>query len=246
METANPWLMRLVHRRKIIPVVGLFLLISTFAGAQQIRWAYRHNPEYDLRKISYGFAIGIHTSAYQIQYSPKFVTPDLDTVHSVNPPFNPGFSLGFLVNLRLHELLDLRLMPKAGFYNHRLIYNYTNRTSKEQFIETTMVEFPVLLKFKSMRRGNVRMYMLGGATPALEASGKREVESVTSNLTIKKGNISLDAGIGFDFYFPLFKFSQEIRFSRGVRNILGTDASAFKEPISRVNTNTISVYFIFQ
>ena len=99
METANPWLMRLVHRRKIIPVVGLFLLISTFAGAQQIRWAYRHNPEYDLRKISYGFAIGIHTSAYQIQYSPKFVTPDLDTVHSVNPPFNPGFSLGFLVNL---------------------------------------------------------------------------------------------------------------------------------------------------
>jgi len=26
--------------------------------------------------------------------------------------------------------------------------------------------------------------------------------------------------MGFDFYFPLFKFSQEIRFSRGLVNML--------------------------
>lgn len=222
------------------------LLSGGAAMGQHFRWAYRHNPAYDLRRISYGFSIGIHTSAYQVEYSPKFVTPELDTVHSVVPPFNPGFSLGFLVNLRLHEMLDLRLMPKAGFYNHRLLYRYTNRASKEQLIETTMVEMPLLLKFKSMRRGNVRMYMVGGITPALEASGKKEVTSTTANLSIRKGNFSIDGGIGFDFYFPLFKLSQEIRFSRGLPNLLGQDASAYKEPIRRINTNTISVYFIFQ
>ena len=236
--------MRAVRRLEIVTV--LVLVTSASALGQHFRWAYRNNPEYDRRRISYGFSIGIHTSAYQVSYSPRFVTPDLDTVHSVVPPFNPGFSLGFLVNLRLHEMLDLRLMPKAGFYNHRLIYRYTNRTSKEQLIETTMVEVPLLLKFKSMRRGNVRMYMVGGITPALEASGKREVTSLSSNLSIRKGNFSLDGGIGFDFYFPLFKLSQEIRFSRGLPNLLGNDASAFKEPLSRLNTNTISVYFIFQ
>jgi hypothetical protein len=236
--------MRDVHRGKIIFFFSI--LLACQAQSQNFQWARRNNPEYEKRRISYGFSIGIHTSAYQVKYSDKFITPALDTVHSVMPPFQPGFSLGFLVNYRLHEVLDLRLMPKAGFYNHKLIYNYTSQTFKTQIIETTMVELPLLLKYKSTRRGNVRMYVLGGVTPAFEASGKKGVESTTGNLSMRKGNLSLDAGMGFDFYFPLFKFSQEIRFSRGVVNILGTEASNFRDPIKYVNTNTISVYFIFQ
>lgn len=90
------------------------------------------------------------------------------------------------------------------------------------------------------------MYMIGGITPAIEASGKNDVQASSAVLDIKKSNISLEAGMGFDFYFPLFKFSQEIRFARGITNMLGPDSSIFSDPIQRLNTNTISVYFIFQ
>jgi len=190
--------------------------------------------------------IGVHTSAYDLKYSDKFVTQNFDTVHSVQGSFSGGFSLGFLVNLRLNEVLDLRVMPKAGFYTHKLTYFYTNNTTKQQQVETTMYELPVLLKYKSARRGNVRMYMVGGFTPGLEASGKNDVQSTTANLDIKGMNLSLDAGFGFDFYFPLFKFSQEIRFSKGVTNMLGTRTSPYSAPLQSLNTNTISVYFIFQ
>jgi len=224
----------------------VLLLISSTSWGQSFKWARQHNPNYDERKITYGFMIGIHTSSYQAKYSDKFVTQSFDTVHSVLTPFSPGFSLGFLVNLRLNSDLDLRIMPKAGFYDHQLEYNYTDETSQSQLTETTMVEFPILLKYKSMRRGNVRMYMVGGITPSIEASGKNDIQATTEVLDIKQTNLSLDAGIGFDFYFPLFKFSQEIRFSRGISNMLGPDPSKFKEPLNRVNTNTISVYFIFQ
>jgi len=224
----------------------LLLLLVSSASGQHFKWARQHNPNYDERKISYGFMIGIHTSAYQVKYSDKFVTQSFDTVHSVLTPFAPGFSLGFLVNLRLNSDLDLRIMPKAGFYDHQLEYNYTDETRQTQLTETTMVEFPILLKYKSMRRGNVRMYMIGGFTPSIEASGKNDIQATTEVLDIKQTNLSIDAGLGFDFYFPLFKFSQEIRFSRGIANMLGPDPSAFKEPLKRVNTNTISVYFIFQ
>jgi len=222
------------------------LFTATGAFGQTFKWARQHNPSYDLRKISYGFMIGIHTSAYQVKYSEKFVTQSFDTVHSVLTPFSPGFSLGFLVNLRLNNDLDLRIMPKAGFYDHKLEYNYTDETQQSQLTETTMVELPILLKYKSMRRGNVRMYMVGGVTPSIEASGKNDIQATTEVLDIKQTNLTLDAGIGFDFYFPLFKLSQEIRFSRGISNLLGPDPSTFKEPLSRLNTNTISVYFIFQ
>ena len=227
-------------------VVLCLLFISGVSEGQHFKWARRNNPEFDRRKISYGFMIGLHTSAYELKYSDQFVTQAFDSVHSVQGSFSGGFSLGFLVNMRLNDVLDLRVMPKAGFYNHKLTYYYTNNTTRQQLVETTMVEFPILLKYKSQRRGNVRMYMVGGITPGIEASGKNDVQSTTANLSIRSRNLSLDAGLGFDFYFPLFKFSQEIRFSRGISNMLGPDASIYSAPIKYLNTNTISVYFIFQ
>ena len=107
-----------------------------------------------------------------------------------------------------------------------------------------MVEFPVLLKYKSQRRGNVRMYMIGGVVPALEASGKKKTEE--RELGIRTSNISLDAGFGFDLYYPLFKFSPEIRFSRGIVNMLDRTTDAYGAPLKRINTNTVTLYLLFQ
>jgi Outer membrane protein beta-barrel domain len=243
--------MQSTHFRNKFALLGyqitvLILLSTGFSYGQHYKWARRNNPEFDRRKISYGFMIGVHTSAYQLKYSDQFVTQSFDTVHSVQPSFSAGFSLGFLVNLRISDVLDFRIMPKAGFYNHKLTYYYTNNSTKQQLVETTMVEFPVLLKYKSMRRGNVRMYMVGGFTPGIEASGKNDVQSTTANLDIKAFNMTIDAGLGFDFYFPLFKFSQEIRFQKGITNMLGSDPSIYSAPLKHLDTNTISVYFIFQ
>jgi hypothetical protein len=221
-------------------------LAPVISQGQIFKWARENNPNYDHRKISYGFMIGLHTTAYQVKYSDQFVTTQFDTVHSVMAEFSPGFSLGFLVNYRINEFLDLRLMPKAGFYTHKLRYTYTDETTDIQYVETTHVEFPLLLKYKSMRRGNVRMYMIGGITPGFELSGKNDIQTSSATLDIKKSNLQLEGGLGFDFYFPLFKFSQEIRFARGLVNMLGPDASVYKDPLDRLNTNTIAVYFIFQ
>ena len=226
--------------------ITLLLLLAANAGAQHYKWARRNNPEFDQRRITYGFMIGLHTSAYESKYSDAFVTQSFDTVHSVQGEFSSGFSLGFLVNLRLHEILDLRIMPKAGFYNHKLTYYFTDYSTKQQSVETTMIEFPILLKYKSMRRGNVRMYMVGGFTPGFEASGKNDAQTTDDAIDIKRFNLTLDAGVGFDFYFPLFKFSPEIRYSHGIVNMLGDSPSAFRDPLQGINTNTVGVYFIFQ
>jgi len=246
MRATYIWNKYPVYGRKIILLTVLLLLTVASAQAQLFKWARQHNPNYDDRKFSYGFSIGLHTSSYQLNYSDQFVTNKFDTVHSVQPQFIPGFSLGFLVNYRLNEFFDLRLMPKAGFYSHKLTYYYTNRTTQTQLIETTLLEFPLLVKFKSMRRGNVRMYMIGGFTPGIELSGKNDIGNSSGTIPIMKRNITVDAGIGFDFYFPLFKFSPELRFSRGLVNMLGDDQSIYKDPLNRLNTNTIGVYFIFQ
>ena len=90
------------------------------------------------------------------------------------------------------------------------------------------------------------MYMVGGIKPGIEASGKKDLENVTSSLEVTGANLNLDAGFGFDLYYPLFKFSPEIRFSRGIVNVLDNVNNPYGKPLKRINTNTITVYLLFQ
>ncbi len=245
MQFANVWNKLYLHRYKVI-AVAVLMLCALQSEAQKTRWVEKNNPNYDNRKLTYGFLIGIHSSIYQIKYSDKFVTPALDTVSAVLPSWSSGFSLGFIVNYRLTEFLDLRLTPEVAFYENKVRYQFTNDPPVDETVENTIVEFPILLKYKSERRGNIRMYMVGGVKPGIEASGKKNVDQTKATLEIKETHLNLEAGFGFDLYYPLFKFSPEIRFSRGLLNMLGNTTNEFGQPLQRVNTNTITLYLLFQ
>jgi hypothetical protein len=248
MQTTYFWNKFDLRWHKVIAVLALMLSVAGYCqGQAKTRWVQKNNPNYDQRKLTYGFLIGLHTTAYQMKYSDKFVTPEFDTLYAVEPRWSPGFSLGFIVNYKLGDFFDFRITPKVAFYEHKLTYSYTDDAkSMEEVVETTMVELPILLKYKSERRGNVRMYMIGGVKPGIEASGKKGIENATSSLEVKGANLSLDFGFGFDLYYPLFKFSPEIRFSKGLVDVLDNRINKFGQPLDRLNTNTITVYFLFQ
>ncbi|WP_441715993.1 type IX secretion/gliding motility protein PorT/SprT [Fulvivirga ligni] len=245
MQTFNLWRKLYIHRGKIILSI-LFLIIATNLSFGQRRVGM-NNPNYDDKLLSYGFLIGIHTSAYQLKYSDTFVTDSLDNLYSIDPKWSAGFSLGFIVNLRATDFLDIRALPTVAFYEHSLEYQAFDEAPFVETVETTVVELPILLKYKSERRGNTRMYFVGGVKPGYEAAGKNDVEAVgDDNLSIKEFNLSLDVGFGLDIYYPLFKFSPEIRFSRGMTNMLGPAGNQLSAGIDKINTNTITLYLLFQ
>jgi len=246
----NPYLRNkfYLYGSKIILLFVFILAAQGISHAQKFTYARRNNPNYDLRKLSYGFLIGLHTTAYQIKYSDSFVRPipPNDSLYAIEPQWSPGFALGFIVNYRIADFFDLRLTPNFAFYEHRLKYRFTN-TTQEQLIETVMVEVPLLLKYKSERRGNIRMYMVGGASVGLEASGKKQIENSSEGIDVQGTNISLQMGFGFDLYYPLFKFSPELRFSRGITNMLdNTKYTIYGYTLSRINTHKITLYLLFQ
>src|SRR5688572_21069970 len=100
MHIANLWSKLHLHRTKVILLLlPVLLCMAAESHAQRkIRWVRKNNPNYDERKLSYGFLIGLHSSQYQIKYSDRFVSQDFDTVQSVLTDWSPGFSLGFIVN----------------------------------------------------------------------------------------------------------------------------------------------------
>lgn len=244
MQATNLWDKLNIRRTKVVVIILLALVACPQLFAQ--RSVELNNPNYDNRFLSYGFLIGLHTSTYQLKYSQEFVD-DLDSVYSISPRFSPGFSLGFIVNFRVSDFLDVRLLPTVAFYEHELEYQFLDEPTQNELVETTVVEFPVLLKYKSERRGNTRMYFVGGVKPGIEASGKNDIqEGSDDNLNIDQFNLSLDVGFGIDIYYPLFKFSPEIRFSRGITNMLEPNNSPLSAGIDRLNTNTITLFLLFQ
>ncbi|MDH5474190.1 MAG: PorT family protein [Cyclobacteriaceae bacterium] len=234
-----------LYGRKII-VLFFVVFVCFNSSFAQLRQPNMNNPEYDNRMISYGFLIGLHTSGYQLKYADAFDT--IDSLHSIQTITSPGFSLGFIVNLRLTQFLDLRLLPKVAFYEHALQFIRTNDPTLNETVESTVVEFPLILKYKSVRKGNFGMYLVGGAKYGLEASGKNnENQNSNDELFIQGSNLSLDFGFGFDIYYPLFKFSPELRFSRGMSNmLLSGKTNDLSLGIKSLNINTITLYFLFQ
>lgn len=244
MQTINFRLKCALHGKK----VALLLLSGIFFISSQVIAQNQRTinlPDSDDKWLHYGFVIGAHSSNFRIKYSDKFVTPSLDTVQSIMPANKGGFSLGFILNFRIAKYADIRLLPKVSFYEHQLDYTYTNREPHSHLLESTVVEFPLLIKYKSARRGNIRMYMVGGINPSIRASGKKNQDSGEEKLVVDSNNLAVEYGFGIDMYYPLFKFSPEIRFSHGLLNLLGEDKSSYSAGLKAVTTHSVSLYLQF-
>ncbi len=248
MQDTHLWYQFHLYGKKVAFTLLMLSAFSSFVfKAQAQHYNKTENlPNYDERWLHYGFLIGIHSSNLRVRYADAFVTGQ-DSLHSVMAPNSFGFSLGLIANLRLADYLDLRVLPEVVFYENRLDYNLTGAAQPrvdKQLVEATFVEFPVMLKYKSVRRGNSRMYLIGGIEPSIEASGKKD-EGEDDKLSLKSSNLSLLLGFGMDVYFPLFKFSPEIRFSRGLVNAIG-EPNRYSQPLDRLVTNTVTLYLLFE
>lgn len=229
-----------IFRKKSLVVLFLIFVVTTAVKAQDPRWS--NLPTYDKRVLHYGFTLGLGTSGYRARLSQTFV--DTDSVKFVRPKFASAFTLGFVVNLRLHEYFDLRLLPTVGFYERSIDYQFTN-TLVKQSIESTFLEFPLLVKYKSQRRANARMYLVGGFKFSIEAGSKKK-EKKKTDLRTQNADFSIDYGVGFDFYMPLFKFSPELRLSHGFVNMLNNDPNIYSQSISKLTTHTLTLYLHFE
>lgn len=247
MQNINIRYQLYLHGKKIIfSLLLLFLLIPQLKAQSYNKT--ENLPNYDDRWLHYGFLIGVHSSSLRMQYSDAFASGELDSLHSIMAPNSFGFSLGLIANVRLADYLDLRVLPEFVIYENRMEYNTVSATQPRidrQLIESYFVEFPILLKYKSVRRGNSRVYLVGGIEPGISSSGKKD-EGEGEKLSLKDTNLSLQLGFGMDVYFPFFKFSPEIRFSRGLVNALSDETNRYSQPIDRLVTNTVTLYLLFE
>lgn len=246
MYTSYFWHQFYLHRKKII-VLGIYLSIFSFSFpclAQRPSLYEVHQADYDEKPLHYGFFLSGHYSKFTRTYSQAFVS-GADTAFAITPKGSPGFGLGFIVNYILNSHFEVRLLPSAAFYERSIDYRFNKGTEKTQLIESTFLELPVLIKYRSVRRGNVRMYMVGGIKPSVEI-GTNKKEREQDRLRTDNIDLAVEYGFGFDLFYSFVKVSPELRFSHGISNMLIKDTSPYSKGLDRLASHTISLYLFFE
>ncbi len=209
-------------------------------------------PNYDDKVLHYGFFLALNYSTFRVNHSQSFADSALSGTTSgrilaINPVSIPSFTTGFILNLKLSQHFDVRILPTVAFYQRYLEFRFKTDSTVRQLQQSTFsfVELPILLKYKSKRRHNTRMYALAGIKPGLEVGAKRD-EVDNSFLRVNTQDFAVEYGFGAELYYPLFKFAPEIRFSHGLANMMVKDPNPWARSMRRLTTHTVSIYFNFE
>ena len=108
----------------------------------------------------------------------------------------------------------------SGIYKNQVLYN------DQQRLESSFLEFPLLLKLKGDRLNNVRPYVIGGFNYRYDLAAKKDFDDEKPvYIRIKKPDLYYELGAGLDFYLPYFKLSVELKMSNGLSDILVKEVS---------------------
>ncbi len=204
----------------------------------------RYQPNYDNKRVHFGYFLGIVNTNYLIKYSDKHLDPN-NKYFVITSPTTTGIKAGAVVNYYINDYFDLRFSPLTiAIYGRKLL---VNDSLKFDQVDKAWFEIPVYLKYKSERRMNSRMFIFAGLKYGFETNVVNRKGASTSFAT-KSADISVDYGMGLELFREYFKITPEIHFSHGFRNMVNTGlpASNFLNNVDRMRTHSVSFFIVFQ
>lgn len=235
-------------KRKIIVfsfLLLLFSLDSLFAQKQKIL----NLPKYDRQRFHFGFILGINKTDFVIDRVASFSL--IDSLYTVESKGTSGFNLQIVTNMRMGEHFDLRFLPGLAFASRNLVYTFekgrplSNVVTKK--VESTFVELPLDVKFKSARLNNFRAYVLGGVKYSIDMVSQAKVKAKDKEFVkLQRNDYGYEVGVGCDFYLPMFKFSPEIKMYHGLRNLLVKDDLVYSKSLDGLFSKMFTLSLTFE
>ncbi len=216
-------------RRRTIQQSFLFLA-STFMSLVVFGQYHELNrPNHDEWPYYFGMSISYNHSSLHPSKHAKFLQDD--SVLSAEPGSSGGIALGLLGTLQLSPRFALRANPQliiggAKYFTYSLKYpGMGEQLTEKKTLPSTIVSFPFQVKFNSDRINNFRTYLLAGVKYDMDLASNSSARNAEDLVKLKRDDLGVEAGIGFNFYFPFVTFSPELKFSNGLTNIHSRDAN---------------------
>ncbi len=247
-------------------IIGL-LFVSPSSNAQGNH--IENLVQRDFNPYHFGFILSVNQMNFSLKVNEDAIGkvtlspdvyefPNADSVKflSVNNEPVVGFTVGIVTNLRIAPLLDLRFIPSLSFGERKLNYSFINYKGEDdpinqpvqKSIRSTHIDLPLYIKYKSKRAHNIRAYVLGGVkyTYDLAANSKKNEEANGDLLLLNRHDWLVEAGGGFDFYFPYFKFGVELKMSYGFNDLLISENNIYTDGITSLNSKLFQISFTFE
>jgi len=211
--------------RKTI-LIGLVCVLTLGKASAQL---FEPNmPEHDTKPYYFGITLSYNSAHFKASPSPRMM--QYDSVLLANTKSVGGFGLGLVATARLSTHFELRFNPQLIFAERDILYDlkypiYPEDSTELKQVQSSILSFPLHLKFLSDRINNFRVYTFTGLSFNYDLASNSANRKAENLVKVKATDYSLDFGAGLNFYFPSFIFSPEIRFSNGLQNVLTPDAS---------------------
>lgn len=230
-----------LHWRKI--AVAAILLTTVYVSNAQ-RAVELNLPDHDDKPYYFGIVLGFNSSHYNITHHPYFL--QRDTISVLESKNSGRIHLGIMANIQLTKHLDLRGYPLNLIFSEK-VFGYTQKlpsettsTFEKQSVESIVMSFPFQVRLKSDRINNFRVYTLAGMKYDFDLASNSGARNSDNIVKVNKSDYGLEGGIGFQFFFPYFILSPEIKFSYGLTNVHSRDESLrYSNVIDKMNSRMI-------
>ena len=231
--------------RKIAKLFLIFTLVClcTISFAQHV--SVMNLEKYDKQHLHFGFLLGINKTDFKVVRATDLYQSD--SILAFEPKGQSGFNLGIISDFKLTNNLNIRFVPELAFsqrdIHYQVLYPNTNLPEVVKKVESTFINLPFDIKFRSQRTGNYRIYVLGGFRYAIDLVSQANVQSDTKQVLVKlqREDYGYEIGFGIDCYLELFKFSPEIKMFQGIPNILAYDAAAYSTTIKSLKSRIFTL-----
>ena len=206
-----------MHKRILILLI---LLIPVAATAQKAK--PKNDSNYDERLLHFGFSMGLNT----MDFIPKMNPSDTNNWTAEVVSLKPGINIQIVMDYRPATYFDIRFLPGVSFGQRNLNFYDEDGVliNDKQQLESSFLEFPLLLKAKGMRLNNSRPYLIGGINFRYDLAAKKEYDDQSAvYMRLRKADLYYEVGAGIDFYLPYFKLTIEAKMSNGLRDMLVHD-----------------------
>jgi hypothetical protein len=230
----------LFWRKIILP--GIAVLLCWSNAFSQLRDHGPNLPDHDSKPYHFGINLGYNQSHFLFTHHPIFL--GRDTIMDIESINNSGINLAWLVNMRMNEHFDLRLHPLDLTFSEKT-FQYTENYSDTSFIEKKVssitLAFPIQVKFSSDRINNFKVYTVGGIKFDYDLASNAGARRAEDLIKLKRGDMSVEVGLGFHFYFPVFVLTPEIKLSSGLVNLHARDENLrYSNVIDKINSKMIT------
>lgn len=233
-------------KKTFIILCFLCCFTSVFSQRRYKAESILNYQKVDQTWLHFGFTVGVNSMDFAIYNS-----GDGDA-RAEQVVFSPGFSVGIVSDLRLHEDWSLRFLPGLEFGQRTI--KYSNLDVEDVNVESVLVNLPLLLKYRAKRLNNYRPYLIGGASFKIDVQSQDALDPDNDMLVrLKTSDLYAELGAGVDFYLPYFKLATELKFAVGLKDILNheydIDNPGYEEytsAIKKMNSKIITLSFHFE